>query len=513
MLKYSISPDKIRYKIPKEIDKINEILKIKNRCKIERNKGKKIVLIQGLGFVGAIMAAIVADCEINDKIPYFVIGIDLPSKNSYWKIAKINSGKSPYNIADSEINIIFQRTIFKKRNLLATYVMDAYEEADIIIVDINLDVLKLENGNAKNSKVIIEPFKKAIIDIGKRINPESLLLIETTIPPGTIEKIVKPSIIKCFKERGIDDKNYPPLIANSYERVMPGKEYIDSIKKMHRTISATNQKAMRKVKDFLSSIIDTKNYPISELKSTTASELGKILENAYRAVNIAFIYEWTLFAEDIGVNLFEVINSIKVRKGTHDNIMYPGFGVGGYCLPKDPILADWASEFLYKRKQYLKFSIEAVNINDLMPHHTFELLLKALGNKNILNKKITILGASYRKDVDDTRNSPSIILYDDIVRFGGIPFIHDPYAKSILGREDIEIQDNIEIALENASAVIFVVNHNQYEILSMNYLISYINNNACVIDAFNMLSDEKITFLKSKNFKVLGVGKGHIKYL
>ena len=512
MTLYSITPENEKFGLPDDQETEKEISEIKEICNQERNKGKEIVVVQGLGFVGALMAAVAADCEIEGKTPYFVMGVDLPTVGSFWKIPTINKGESPFKAEDPEVDEIFRRTIKLKNNFRATWVSEAYSEADIIIVDINLDVIKPEIGKAEKAQVDIISFKNAVTEIGKRMRAEALLLIETTVPPGTVENIVMPAIEKCFADRGIEPAKNPPLIAHSYERVMPGKDYVDSIKNIWRTFSATNDEATRKAREFLSNIIDTKNYPLWELQRPTASELAKILENSYRAMNIAFIHEWTLFAEDIGINLFDVIDSIRVRKGTHDNMMYPGFGVGGYCLTKDPILAEWASKNIFDRKKHLDFSVKAVNVNDLMPHHTFDLLMKGMGN-NINGKKITILGASYRKDVDDTRNSPTITLYDDIKEAGGVPEVHDPYAREMAQRKDIELKSDIDSALEGASAVIFVAKHKVYEELPVETAIKYIKDNykACIIDAFDVLTDEKITEFKRSGYIVLGVGKGHLK--
>lgn len=509
---YSNSPDNQKFKLPDINETKNEILIIKQICKKERDKGKKIVVVQGLGFVGAVMAAIISDTEINGKIPYFILGVDLNTEKSYWKIPIINSGLCPIRIEYPELKEIFIRVVKEKNNLRATWVKDSYSEADIVIIDINLDIVKLKKKDSNKFEVKMNTFKEAITDIGERINPECLIIIETTVPPGTIKKIVLPILEECFKARKIDIVKFPPLIAHSYERVMPGKQYIKSITNFWRSYSAVNSKAAQKVKKFLSTIIDIKNYPLTKLSDVNASELAKVLENSYRALNIAFIYEWTLFAEDIGINLFEVIDSIKVRKGTHDNIMYPGFGVGGYCLPKDPLLAQWASKSLFNRELNLNFSIEAVKVNDFMPHHTFDLLNKGLDGV-LKDKKISILGASYKKDLDDTRNSPTITLYDKIKEAGGIPIVHDPYSNIIEGREDIKIMHNLGDALEESSAVVFVVNHKHYLNLQMEQLLLKVKENVCIVDAFNILSDEKIKFLKQNKCVVLGVGKGHIKNL
>jgi nucleotide sugar dehydrogenase len=512
MSEISVSPDNTIFNIPDEQETLKEISKIKKIIRREQQKGKKIVVVQGLGFVGAVMAAVIADCEKGGSIPYFVIGVDLPIPASFWKIKKINNGESPIQSEDPGIIPIFKRTVKEKNNFIATWISEVYSEADIIIVDINLDVKKTELGKAEDAEVNIEPFKTAIGSIGKLLKPGCLLLVETTIPPGTTEYIVKPIIQQCFLQRNVNIPDENLLIAHSYERVMPGKNYINSIKKIWRTYSAINTLSSVRTREFLSDIIETKNFPLKELKQPASSELAKILENSYRAMNIAFIYEWALFAEDIGINLFEIIDSIKVRKGTHDNMMYPGFGVGGYCLTKDTILGHWSSKQLFKRDNNLTFSMMAINVNDCMPHHTFDLLMRGMNN-DISDKKISILGASYLNDIDDTRNSPTAILYDDIINAGGIPEVHDPIAKIMIQRPDIKINNDLEAVINTSSALIFVMNHKEYFTYPIELLMQKMNANACVVDAFNILNDEKIKKLKAKNFVVLGVGKGHIKNL
>ena len=150
------------------------------------------------------------------------------------------------------------------------------------------------------------------------------------MPPGTCEKIIKPIIKDEFNRRNLDyEKIY---IAHSYERVMPGPNYIDSIQNFYRVYSGVNEKVLIMLK-IPETIISTEKFP---LMSTNATEMAKVLENSFRAMNIAFIVEWSRFAEEAKVNLYEVINAIRMRP-THKNIMLPGIGVGGYCLTKDPV--------------------------------------------------------------------------------------------------------------------------------------------------------------------------------
>ena len=168
---------------------------------------------------------------------------------------------------------------------------------------------------------------------------EVLILVETTVPPGTCKNIVYPILQKKFKERGLSTNLLK--VAHSYERVMPGPDYINSIRNYPRVYSGINEKSANAAESFLKTIIDTSICELTRLESTTATEMAKVLENSYRASNIAFAVEWSRFAEEAGVNLWEVVNAIRVRK-THSNLMYPGIGVGGYCLTKDPLLASWA---------------------------------------------------------------------------------------------------------------------------------------------------------------------------
>ena len=123
---------------------------------------------------------------------------------------------------------------------------------------------------------------------------------------------------------------------------MPGAQYLASITDFHRVFAAGTDVARKSVRQFLESFINTGDFPLFELETPTASELAKVLENTFRAVNIALIQEWSELAQAAQVDLFKVIDAIRVRP-THRNIMMPGFGVGGYCLTKDALLADWGA--------------------------------------------------------------------------------------------------------------------------------------------------------------------------
>lgn len=300
---------------------------------IKKNNCEKNVIIQGLGFVGSAMLTAVSSAKNKQGNPkYAVIGVDLPTPENYWKVGRINAGSLPIVSSDENLKEVFDRT-FENGNIMATTNSYAYEVADIIVVDINLDVRKKSPGDVREPIVELENFKEAMRTIAQRMKPSCLIIIETTVPIGTCERIILPVIELEFNNRNL--LNTSIKLAHSYERVMPGKNYLQSIISFYRVYSGVNEISKKKVREFLESFIDTNNYPLTELSSPTASELGKLLENSYRATNIAFIQEWTELAESVGVNLFEVIQAIK-KRNTHNNIMLPGFGVGGYCLSKGP---------------------------------------------------------------------------------------------------------------------------------------------------------------------------------
>jgi len=337
---------------------------------LARNQGKKVIVVQGLGFVGAVMSLVCANAITED---YAVIGVDLASKSTYWKIKSINDGEFPLIADDPKIGEFFKNSK-TKGNLLATYDPLAYKFADVIIVDINLDVQKKsnENGELKDFDVNLDGFKAAVKSIGSNCQDDVLVLVETTVPPGTCEKIVKPIIEEEFTQRGLTLDNY--RLGHSYERVMPGPEYIDSIREFPRVYSGTNELSADAVEDFLRTIIDTSKCDLTRLEHTNATEMAKVLENSYRAMNIAFAVEWSRYAEEAGVDLYGMVDAIRVRK-THANLMYPGVGVGGYCLTKDPLLASWSRKTFFGSEFDLDMSINSVSVNDQMPVFAFQRLV------------------------------------------------------------------------------------------------------------------------------------------
>lgn len=487
------------YEIPLYLDDTKDIDDF-----LEKNTGKKVIVVQGLGFVGAVMSIVCANALTEE---YAVIGIDLPSPESYWKIRSINEGNFPVISSDLKVEEFFQNSI-NKNNFYATYDPYAYSKADFIIVDINLDVQKqsTELNELTSYNVDITNFKLALSSIGKNCKEDVCVLIETTVPPGTT-KIAATILEDELALRGLPTNSFS--LGHSYERVMPGPNYIDSIQNFYRVFSAIDKKSEDAIENFLKTIIKTDEYPLTKLNNTNATEMSKVLENSFRAMNIAFIVEWSRFAEDAGVNLYEVVDAIRMRP-THKNIMLPGIGVGGYCLTKDPLLASWSKQNLIsKESEPLHMSELAVQTNDLMPMHAFNFLSSFFKEGDMLNLNFTLLGVSYLADVGDTRYSPVEPFYKMLLKNSRIINLHDPYVNfwEETGRE-VSITKNLEEMIgDHIDVLIFSTGHSLYKNNSSLISLLQKKEKLFIYDTIGILSKEEILILGQKHtVKVLGRG-------
>ena len=335
MVSFSLSPDGEKLPLPKEEDFKRENERLHKMIAEQQSLGREIVVVMGVGFVGAIMAGIVADTVgVDGKSSKFVVGVQRPSVRSYWKIPIMNRGLSPVKSDDPTVDLMIKRCVLDKKTLTASFSYESLALADVVIVDIQCDYAKNALGNCRDGHAEISDLEQAFYIIAERVRPDTLIMIETTVPPGTTENIALPIMRKVFQKRGITAE---PLLAHSYERVMPGRNYVASIRDFWRVCSGVNEEAKRRVVKFLTEVLNTKDYPLTVLDKPIESETAKIVENSYRATILAFMDEWSTFAERNGVDILKVLKAIKIRP-THGNIMFPGPGIGGYCLPKDGAL-------------------------------------------------------------------------------------------------------------------------------------------------------------------------------
>ncbi|HMK34059.1 MAG TPA: nucleotide sugar dehydrogenase [Desulfomonilaceae bacterium] len=535
-LEHSISPDGEKFLLPTKEEYELEFRRLENLAAANRAKGREIVVVIGMGFVGAVMAAVVADSTDASGAPgKFVIGMQRPSTRSFWKIPLLNRGVAPIKSEDPEVPEIIRRCVVDKQTLTASFTYKALALADVVVVDVQCDYIKEALNDISTGYVQMEELEKALEIIGETIQPHALVLIETTVPPGTTEQVAYPVIKKAFRTRNIASE---PVLAHSYERVMPGANYVNSIRNFWRVCSGINQESRDRVVKFLNEVIDTKNFPLTCLDRPMESETAKIVENSYRATILGFLNEWSLFSERNGVDLIKVIDAIKVRP-THSNLIFPGPGIGGYCLPKDGGLGVWAYKHLMGFEDALfKITPLAININDSRALHVPELARDALRNmgRYIAASKVALLGASYREDVGDTRYSGSEIILRRLAEMGAEVCVHDPYvdhwwefeaqatypmpgksrSRFFRGQKKLNVlavAKTLDEALQGADAVIFAVRHRQFLDLQPEKVVEAAGGPIAVIDCFGMLNDDRIKHYFQLGCEVKGLGRGHINRL
>jgi UDP-N-acetyl-D-glucosamine dehydrogenase len=532
---YSISPEGEKFALPTEDEYAREYERLSRVVEEQRGKGREIVVVMGLGFVGAVMAAVVADSvdKKSGEPRKFVIGMQRPSTRSYWKIPLFNKGTSPVKAEDPAVGELIKRCVMEKGTLIATYSYDALKLADVLVLDVQCDFVKEELGNLHSGYVEMNAIEESFRIIGTLIEPGCLVLIETTVPPGTTEYIAYPIIKKAFKKRGIEAE---PLLAHSFERVMPGREYVKSIRKFWRVCSGMNKESEHRVVAFLKDVVDVENYPLTVLERPIESETCKIVENSYRATILAFLDEWSHFAETNGIDMIKVLDAIRQRP-THSNIIFPGPGIGGYCLPKDGGLGLWAYKHLLGFEgDIFTITPQAVNINDTRALHAAQLVRDALRNmgKIVAASQIAILGASYREDVGDTRYSGSELIVRKLTEMGAEIKVHDPYvehwwefenqetypaigesrARFFRNQEqlsELRMSPTMAEALKGADAVVLAVRHNEYLSIDPDAIVGMAGDPIAVIDCFGILDDRKIERLFELGCEVKGLGRGHIQ--
>ena len=538
MTLYSVNPAGEQFEIPSEEAYPKEMTRLTRLVTQARGEGKEIVVVMGVGFVGAVMAAIVADTtDKKGKSGKFVIGCQRPSTRSYWKIPMLNRGESPVKAEDPEVDPMIERCVLEKKTLTATFNSDCLALADCVVVDVQCDYTKHDLGDMRTGEAEMSALEATMRTIGEKIQPKCLVLIETTVAPGTTEFVAWPILKKAFARRKIQAT---PLLAHSFERVMPGKEYISSIRDFWRVCSGCNATARKRVEKFLKQVLNTEEFPLTVMDRPIESETTKIVENSYRATILAFLNEWSLFSERNGVDLIKVINAIKVRP-THSNMIFPGPGIGGYCLPKDGGLGYWAYRHILGFEDgdsVFKITPEAIDTNDTRGLHVAELTRDALRNmgRYIAGADVLICGASYRQDVGDTRYSGSEMVVRKLTEMGAEMRVHDPYVEHWyeLEAQDVypapghswarffrnqdqlmglRIEGDLAKGLKGAEAIILAVPHEPYLQIEPEQVVKWAGGPLAVVDCFGILDDEKIRRYFELGCEVKALGRGHIQRL
>ncbi|TFG23754.1 MAG: nucleotide sugar dehydrogenase [Promethearchaeota archaeon] len=432
------------------------------------------------------MAALLAD------VPnFYVTGIQRRSKRSGWKIDWLNAGKNPFEGEEPGLDELIERVV-KNGKFKVTDKYDDVNSADFILIDVQTPVDDLRI-----------PRYDSLKDVSKLVAPRlkkgATVIIESTVAPGTTNNIVQPILEKgSGMKRGEDF-----YLVFSFERVMPGK-LIEYITDFPRVIGGGCPEANEKGK-FLYGKVVKKELQVTD---TLTAELTKCIENTYRDVNIAFSNEMALVAEDFNRNIFEIIELINHR---HDRMMhYPGSGVGGHCLTKDPHLLVYGHRNYTKHMHNSDILLKARELNDFMPDHMIELMEDALKEANKHdNFKIALMGVAYKADTDDTRNTPTeriVWTLKNRYHSHNIQYIaHDPYVKE-RDYKETDLTRDLNEAVSNADVLIFATNHKQYYNLDLDDIRNKVKKEKpIIIDGRNIFNKKSV---EDRGFIYRKLGEG-----
>jgi len=449
---------------------------------------KKIVVI-GMGYVGIPAAALFADVK-----GFNVVGLQRRSKRSGWKIDFINKGKNPIGGDEPGLSELIKKVV-EKGSFKVTDDYKEIKDADVILIDVQTPT---------DEKGI--PFYKSLKEvsqkIGEYIKKGALVVIESTVAPGTTRYIVKPIIEKESDMKAGKDF----FLTFSYERVMVGR-LLHNIQNYPRIIGGIDKKSTKLAMDLYKHIVKSTLHPTDSL----TAEVAKVVENTYRDVNIAFANEVGLMCESLGVDVFKVRGLVNTLPNDPSNpaanpirnMHFAGAGVGGHCLPKDPWLLKYGVDTYGDFKVDPKVIVGSRKLNMWMPNHMVDLLTEGLKQKNkkLKNAKIAVLGVAFLENSDDTRNTPTKQVFEKLKAKDAKPVLHDPYVRDF----EYPSTKDLDKTLNDADAVILMVKHKDYLKINFESLKEKMDT-PVLIDGRNAFDKKTV---ENAGFIYLGVGKPH----
>ena len=452
---------------------------------------KKIAVI-GMGYVGIPISVLLADAGNN------VTGIQKRSENG-WKIDWLNDGRCPIGGNEPELPELLRKVV-QSGNFKVTDDYSLLKEVDFILIDV-------QTPTDKDHIPRYEALREACHELGRFLSPKKIVVLESTVAPGTTEHVVKPILEnESGLKAGLPDGFG---LCFSYERVMVGR-LIHNIREYPKIVGGIDVESTRTVMEMYRSIVKGGVHGTDIM----TAEVSKTVENAYRDVQIAFANEVALICESLGTDVYDVRKFVNGLPNDNSypganpvrNMHFPGAGVGGHCLPKDT----WLLMHGYNKYADLKISYpssvmaDARYLNDWMPIHMANLLESALNEaqKDIRNSEISVLGYSFLENSDDCRNTPTIPFLKELEKRGAKYKIHDPYVRDT--ENGYQIEPDLDAVLRGCDALVLMTKHDEYGKITPDRLQTLLRTQI-VVDGRNLFDPIK---MRAAGFIFRGVGKG-----
>lgn len=403
----------------------------------------KNICVIGLGYIGLPTATMFS------LYGHKVVGVDTNKE----VIKKLNDGKlmiEEYNLEQ------LTNYAVKEGKLVGSTIP---READVFIIAVPTPI---KEDKSADMKYVISATKSIL----KYLKVGNVVVLESTSPVGTTEEVIKPIIEESGFKVGSEI-----FLGYSPERVIPGN-IVYELKNNDRVIGGVNEKSAKEIEKIYKTIVDGNIY----LTDCKTAEICKLMENTYRDVNIALANELMLICDKLGINAWEVIE--YSNKHPRVNLHMPGPGVGGHCLAVDP----W---FIVEKEPHVSKIIKSSRqLNDFMPTYVYESVDKLLNDKK--DKNVTILGITYKANIDDIRESPIIKLIDILLENNYTVKVFDPFVKDFYLNEK-----NIISACKESDLLILGVNHDCFKILPLDEIKKEMRGNL-MLDTRNYLNKEEI---------------------
>jgi len=404
------------------------------------------ICIIGIGYIGLPTASILATHGFD------VTGVDVNQAI----IEGIGMGKT--DITEPGLSILVKAAV-KSRGLRC---QAETPEADVFIICMPTPVNK--NKTADLSYII-----KAGKAIAPMIRKGNLVILESTVPPGTTETVLQPTLEESGLIAGEDF-----YLAHCPERVLPGN-LLNELIQNDRIIGGIDEASGQMAKGIYETFVEGNIY----LTDAATAEFVKLMENTCRAVNIALANEFALIAESQGIDILGAIN--LANKHPRVNIPQPGAGVGGHCIPIDP----WF--IVEKAPELSKLISTAMRINEEMPEHVVSLVKDAFSEacKEIRDSKIVILGVAYKGDVNDARETPATPIIKSLKDLGAETLIYDP----LVTHFSMKIEKDFKRAVAGADALIVVTDHSEFKNIDLAAVMKLMKERPILVDGRNLIAN------------------------
>ncbi|HAJ05937.1 MAG TPA: UDP-N-acetyl-D-glucosamine dehydrogenase [Chloroflexi bacterium] len=399
---------------------------------IEKIQAKQARIgIIGLGYVGLPLAIEFAEAGYN------VLGIDKDVN----KIKMLNEGNS--YIADIDSDVV--STLVEQDRLQVTVDFEQISDLDAISICVPTPLRKTRD---PDMSYVVD----AAEEISEHLKTNTLIILESTTYPGTTAEVVLPIMLRNGHSVGEDI-----FLAYSPERIDPANK-IYGVRNTPKVIGGITKECVNVAKALYGNVVDS----IVKVSSTQAAEMVKLLENTFRAVNIGLINEITIMCDKLGIDVWEVIDAAETKPFGYMPF-YPGPGLGGHCIPIDPLYLSWKLKSLNFNARFIELADE---INTNMPRYVVRKVAESLNedSKPVRNSNVLVLGVAYKPNVDDIRESPALDIIELLKQQGAHVVYHDPHVPEIqFEKFDMTAVNYDSVVLESVDCVIIVTDHSYYD--------------------------------------------------